>query len=137
MRHWRFKSYESEDGINQPQAWYEQQDIEVQAHVLAQVDAVGSMEDSPAEEFVPLPGRYSDLYEMPIGLPTPQGMRHIGLLGFWESEQEFIVLICCEVDQGDYTSLLEEALRLKRDMENGKGDVHDLFIEESASGFFQ
>lgn len=135
--HWRFQSYESDTGINQPRSWYEQQDDGVQAYVLAQVAAVAGIEDSPTEELVALWGRYSNLWELPIGIETDQHMRHVGLIGFWQPDsQNFLILICAEVDQGDYTSLLETALKLKRDWEDGKGAVHELFFDNDTSEFY-
>lgn len=135
--YWRFKSYEAADGANQPWQWYAQQDEGLQTYIWAQMMAISAIDEFPVEEFVNLTGRHSGLSQMPMGVETERGIRQIGLLGFWETDSpNFIVLLCSEIDTDNYNSLLERALRLKHEWDNGKGRVHEFFSDYDTNQFY-
>jgi hypothetical protein len=124
MKYWQFKRYVSEDG-DQPRTWYEQQGDDVQAYMYGQIDASTQEEDT---DFIPFTRRYSGLGEIPFFIPTATGMRHVGLIGFWQLDTpNFIVLLCCEIDDTSYAALQERALRYKHDWQGGKGEVYEFF----------
>jgi hypothetical protein len=135
MKHWRFKSYESGSHVDQPRSWYVQQDEGVRAYILGDTDAVSRDTEAPFNEFTDfsfLSERYAFLSLYSIFIDS----RHVGMIGFWQPEsQNFIVLFFGEIDDSSYIPLLEMALKLKEELESGKGETHDLFLDSDLDEF--
>jgi hypothetical protein len=134
MKHWRFKSYESESHGDQPRSWFVDQDEGVRAYIFGDTDAVSQDEEAPFSEFTYfsfLSDRYADLCEYSIFIES----RHLGMIGLWQEGQNFIVLFFGEIDDSSYIPLLEMALKLKEELESGKGETHDLFLDSDLEEF--
>jgi hypothetical protein len=132
MGYWHFKSYEGEDG-NQPWAWLSQHGEDVREYIYSQLYAASQIEDAPPEECIHLPGKYVGLSQFSIPFDEPFQIWHVALIGFWEPDStNFIVTVCCEVDDHTYGLWLERAWQHKLDWEQHLGDVYDLFPGEDS-----
>jgi hypothetical protein len=125
---WRFKVYESEDGINQPRDWYQQQSRAVKAAFDGQLFQLSLRKDAPEAVSFRVPG-YGEVIGIAFEIDAPEvpdGVINVLAAGFWQKDSSnFVILLFCEETAGDHDPPLYLALELRKACDSGKGRIHE------------
>lgn len=136
MKLWRFLDYQTEDGRNLTREWYETQDAFVQVAFDATLRILRAESDwsQMEEEFKVLTRAHSGLCEIRFYVDVYDRVRRryrrrrFRPVGIWRPEERvFILILGCEKSRMNYAphDAFGWALRLKADLEAGKGELHE------------
>lgn len=130
MSLWTFKAYYLVGDTCPIRDWYAAQEIEVQAAYDAALTTLGATEDwEDTKQFGVLRREHAGLGEIRFALDG-KPKRRFRPVGIWPPivEKEFILLVGCEkAPRGVYIpeEAFTTALRYKRDLELGIGELHE------------